>query len=50
MTINANYINTPWAIRVRCTSWTYLHKQQLSELPSMTVFQVLKAFTAITML
>ena len=22
-------------------AWTYLHKQQMSELPSMTVFQVL---------
>jgi len=26
---------------IRCISWTYLHKQQMSELPSMTVFQVL---------
>jgi len=34
-------------IHVRCISWTYLHKQQMSELPSMTVFQV---FTARTML
>jgi len=28
-------------IHGHCISWTYLHKQQLSELPSMTVFQVL---------
>jgi len=28
-------------IRCRPISWTYLHKQQMSELPSMTVFQVL---------
>jgi len=26
---------------VCCISWTYLHKQQMSELPSMTVFQVI---------
>ena len=48
MTINANY--TVGHTCTLYTSWTYLHKQQLSELPSMTVFQVLKAFTAITML
>jgi len=30
-----------YAVLARCISWTYLHKQQMSELPSMTVFQVL---------
>jgi len=24
----------------KCISWTYLHKQQMRELPFMTVFQV----------
>jgi len=28
-------------MHVRCISWTYLHEQQMSELPFMTVFQVL---------
>jgi len=28
-------------IHVRCISWTYLHYQQMSELPFMAVFQVL---------
>jgi len=28
-------------IHVCCISWTYLHKQQMSELPFMTVFQLL---------
>jgi len=26
---------------VCCIRWTYLHEQQMSELPFMTVFQVL---------
>jgi len=28
-------------MHVCCISWTYLHEQQMSELPFMTVFQVL---------
>jgi len=28
-------------IHERCISWTYLHEQQMSELPCVIVFQVL---------